>query len=92
MSSGAVARNPEGAMSIQVQVSPPLRKYICGYDPDTGIVLADRDRCTVAQVIAELNIPPQEVVSIMVNSYPATPNTVLQAGDSVTLAKIIGGG
>jgi len=79
-------------MPIQVQVSPPLRKYIGNYDPETGVVLAERDRCTVAQVIAELNIPPQEVVSIMVNSYPATPNTALQAGDCVTLAKIIGGG
>jgi sulfur carrier protein ThiS len=79
-------------MSIHVQVSPPLRKYIRSYDPDSGLVLADRDRYTVAQVIAELNIPPQEVVSIMVNSYPATPNTVLQAGDCLSLAKIIGGG
>ena len=79
-------------MSIHVQVSPPLRKYIQRYDPDSGLVLANRDRCTVAQVIAELNIPPEEVVSIMVNSYPATPNTMLQAGDSLRLAKIIGGG
>jgi sulfur carrier protein ThiS len=79
-------------MSIHVQVSPPLRKYIQGYDPHSGIVLANRDRCTVAQVIAELNIPPLEVVSIMINSYPATPNTMLQAGDCLTLAKIIGGG
>ena len=79
-------------MSINVQVSAPLRKYIPGYDPASGLVLANRDRCTVAQLIADLNIPPQEVVSIMVNSYPATPNTMLQAGDSLTLAKIIGGG
>ena len=79
-------------MSIHVQVSPPLRKYIDGYDPESGLVLTNRGQCTVAQVIAELNIPPQEVVSIMVNSYPATPNTVLQPGDSLTLAKILGGG
>jgi hypothetical protein len=31
-------------------------------------------------------------VTIMVNSYPASPATTVEEGDSVTLTKVIGGG
>ncbi len=37
-------------------------------------------------------IPPGEVVTIIVNSYPATLSSTVQDGDLVTLTKIIGGG
>ena len=47
---------------------------------------------TVDQIIAELNIPFEEVVTIMINGYPAKHNSVVKNGDSVTLAKVIGGG
>ena len=50
------------------------------------------DGWTVRQIIAELNIPPEEVVTIMVNSYPAKPSSVVKDGDSVTLTKVLGGG
>jgi sulfur carrier protein ThiS len=46
----------------------------------------------VDKIIAELNIPFEEVVTIMVNGYLAKHNSVVKTGDSVTLAKVIGGG
>lgn len=79
-------------MPIRVQLSPPLWKYVPGYDHKTGIVLENVERRTVRQIIEELKIPPQEVYAIMVNSYPGKPNSVVKDGDFVTLTKIIGGG
>jgi sulfur carrier protein ThiS len=79
-------------MSIRIQFSPFLRKYALKYNHDSGILLASENPRTVDQIIAELNIPVEEVVAIMVNGYPAKHNSVVKNGDSVTLAKVIGGG
>ena len=54
-------------MSIRIQLSPFLRKYVPKYNNDTGIVLKSENPRTVDQIIAELNIPFEEVVTIMVN-------------------------
>jgi len=79
-------------MPVRVQLSPHLWKYVPGYDHNKGIVLENLDGRTVRQIIEELKIPPEEVYAIMVNSYPAKPNSVVEDGDSVSLTKIIGGG
>ena len=79
-------------MSIRIQLSPLLRKYAPNYNNDTGIVLASENPRTVDQIIAELNIPVKEIVTIMVNGYPAKHNSVVKNGDSVTLARVFGGG
>ena len=50
-------------------------------------VLTDR------QVPAHLELTRTgEVVTVIVNSYPATPASTVQDGDTVTLTKVIGGG
>lgn len=79
-------------MSIRIQLSPFLRKHAPEYNNDTGIVLESKNPRTVDQIIAELNIPFEEVITIMVNGYPAKHNSVVKNGDSITLAKVIGGG
>lgn len=79
-------------MPIHVQLSPFLRKYVPDYDNRAGIRLTTDTPCSVEQIIAKLNIPRQEVISIMLNGYPGKFNSVLNEGDSVTLAKVIGGG
>ena len=79
-------------MSIRIQLSPFLRKYVPVYQNDTGILLPAGNQITVEQIIGELNIPKEEVLSIMVNGYPAKFSSILNDGDSVTLAKVIGGG
>jgi len=47
---------------------------------------------SVRQLIEHLAIPAGEVVTIIVNAYPATPASTVQDGDTVTLTKVIGGG
>ena len=79
-------------MAVCVKLSPHLWKYAPGYDHNTGIELKDADGWTVGQIIEELKIPPEEVYTIMVNSYPGKPRSAVQDGDLVTLTKIIGGG
>jgi sulfur carrier protein ThiS len=79
-------------MPIHVQLSPILRKYIPNYDNATGIRLTIDTPNSVEQIIAKLNIPREEVISIMINGYPGKFNSTVNDGDSVTLAKVIGGG
>ena len=79
-------------MPVRIQLSPFLRKYVPAYDHNTGILLENAAGWTVRQIIDELNIPPAEVVTIMVNSYPGKPASVVEDGDSVMLTKVLGGG
>jgi sulfur carrier protein ThiS len=79
-------------MPVRVQLSHLLRKYVPSYNSDAGIVLENVDGWSVRQLIEEIKIAPEEVVTIMVNSYPGKPNSVVKDGDCVTLTKVIGGG
>ncbi len=79
-------------MTIRIQLSHILRKYAPDYDHGSGILLEDAAGWSVGQIIEHLAIPPGEVVTIIVNSYPATPASTVQDGDTVTLTKVIGGG
>ena len=79
-------------MPARIQLSHILRKYVPDYNHDTGILLEDADGWSVRQIIERLAIPPGEVVTIMVNSYPASPASTVAEGGSVTLTKVIGGG
>jgi sulfur carrier protein ThiS len=79
-------------MPVRIHLSHILRKYVPDYDHDTGILLEEAAGWPVRQIIEHLAIPPGEVVTIIVNSYPATPASTVQNGDSVTLTKVIGGG
>ena len=79
-------------MPIQVQLSPLIRKYVSNYDHSTGVTLKIDAPQSVEQIVANLNIPREEVISIMVNGYPGKFNSTVNDGDSVTLAKVIGGG
>ena len=79
-------------MPIRVQLSPFLRKYFPNYNHTTGIHLTVKGPLSVDQIIAKLNVPRQEVISIMVNGYPGKFTSTVTDGDSVTLAKVIGGG
>ena len=79
-------------MPIHVRLSPLIRKYVSNYNHSTGIRLTVDAPNSVEQIIAKLNIPREEVISIMINGYPGKFNSVVNEGDSVTLAKVIGGG
>jgi hypothetical protein len=79
-------------MSVRVQLSPLLRKYVPGYEHDEGLTLEGLEGKAVRDLIATLDIPPKEVYTIMVNHYPGQPNSVVKDGDFVMLAKVIGAG
>ncbi len=79
-------------MPVRVQLSPPLWKYVSGYDQNKGVVLENVEGKTVREIIVDLKIPLREVLVIMVNSYPGKPNSVVKDGDFLILAKILGGG
>ena len=79
-------------MAIHVQLSPLIRKYIQNYDHSAGIRLTMDAPQSVEKIIARLKIPREEVISIMINGYPGKFNSPVNDGDSITLAKVIGGG
>jgi len=81
-------------MPVRVQLSPLLRKYVPGYDYETGIVPDQADGQTALQVMEGLNIPAEKFsnIAIMVNSYPGKPKSVVAEADCITLTKVIGGG
>ena len=79
-------------MPVRIQLSHILRKYVPNYDHNSGILLEEAAGWSVRQIIERLAIPPGEVVTIIVNAYPATPANTVQDGDTVTLTKVIGGG
>lgn len=78
-------------MPVSVKLSPLLRKYINDYEHEKGIHI-ERFGMPVDQLVEELNIPPKLVTSIMVNYKPRKSNYVVQDGDQILLAMIIGGG
>ncbi len=78
-------------MPVSVKLSPLLRKYINDYEHEKGILI-ERFGMPVDQLVEELNIPPKLVTSIMVNYKPRKGSYVVQDGDQVLLAMIIGGG
>ena len=79
-------------MSVRVQLSDYLQKYVPGYDHNTGIVMESADGWTVRMIIEELKIPIKEVSIVMVNSYPGSTQSTLKDGDLIFLSKIFGGG
>ena len=81
-------------MPVRVQLSPLSPKYVPDYDHETGIVLAQADGQTVLQVLEGLNTPAERFpnITIVVNSCPGKPKSVVAEAECITLTKVIGGG
>lgn len=79
-------------MSVLVELSPFLRKYVPGYSPSEGLVIESGSGKTVRQIIDELRIPMEKVNSIMVNHMPSKMSYVVKDGDTVGLIMALGGG
>ena len=54
-------------MALQVFLNATLRQHMPGYNPYQGISVTVPPGTTVAQVIAQLGLPPEEVTLIMVD-------------------------
>ena len=81
-------------MPVRVQLSQLSPKYVPGYHHETGIVLDQADGQTVLQVLEGLNIPAEKFsnITIVVNSYPGKPKSVVAETECITLTKVIGDG
>jgi len=79
-------------MSVRVQISSVLRKYTPDYDEENGVLLDDASGLTARRIMELLDIPAEEVMTVVINGYPAKPDSVVNDGDVVSLIKIMGGG
>jgi hypothetical protein len=79
-------------MSVVVKLSPLLRKFIPDYDHHQGILLENGAGKKVNQLVEQLGVPKERVTSVLVNHRPSRMGYVLQEGDLVLLAMVIGGG
>jgi len=79
-------------MSVRVELSILLRKYVPDYDDDAGITVDYEEGKTIGDVIAELNIPKQKVIMVLVNRKPSKVDQKIQNGDHVRLAMVFGAG
>ena len=79
-------------MPVRVQITPVLRKYAPDYDEENGILLDNATGLSVRRITELLNIPAEEVMTVVINGYPARLNSVVNDGDVVSLIKIMGGG
>jgi molybdopterin converting factor small subunit len=85
------ARAPARSLDVRVTLFADLRKYISPGQPGSR-------RCrlaagaTVADLVAELGIPPGELMTVGVNGELAARDTVLGDGDDVALFSPMEGG
>ena len=79
-------------MPLQIFLNATLRQYVPGYNPYQGISLEIPPGTTVAQVIARLGLPAQEVTLIMVDGRRQEADFVLQGNERLGLFPPIGGG
>jgi len=79
-------------MSVRVELSILLRKYVADYDENAGIVVDYEEGKTIEHIIAELSIPREKVIMVLVNRKPSAIGQRVQDGDSVRLAMVFGAG
>jgi len=79
-------------MSVKIELSPLLRKYIPGYDADQGVVLDSGHGKKVIEIINEVGIPQENVTFVLVNHRPSHFNYVTKNGDLIRLSMVMGGG
>lgn len=79
-------------MSVRIELSPFLRKFVPDYDPAEGLVLDNVAGKKVSDLIEELGIPQEMVHSVIVNRMPGKKKHVIQDGDIIALIMAIAGG
>jgi sulfur carrier protein ThiS len=79
-------------MPLHIFLNATLRRYVPGYDPFRGLFLEVAPGATVAQVIAQLGLPAQEVTLIMVDGRSRGADFVLTGDERLGLFPPIGGG
>ena len=80
-------------MAVRVFLGPELRRnYRTDYNPDQGLTVSAGSGKTVSQIAMELDIPLDEVSSMLVDYHSVEPNYLVKDGDSIYFLVAIGGG
>jgi molybdopterin converting factor small subunit len=80
-------------MQITIRLLASYRRYLPeGHDGQTGYSHQVPPGARVEEALAELPIPPGEVVTFFVNGRHAERNQVLQAGDVLSVFPAAAGG
>ncbi|MEW6425260.1 MAG: MoaD/ThiS family protein [Bacillota bacterium] len=79
-------------MEVEVRVYSGLEKFVPGAGPGKALLVQVPEGATGRELIAQLQIPSDQIFTMFVNGRHALPEQVLQPGDRVALFPPIGGG
>ncbi|HYA42308.1 MAG TPA: MoaD/ThiS family protein [Syntrophobacteraceae bacterium] len=79
-------------MALRLILAATLRKYVPGYNGETGYEVSVEPESTVLDLCRQLQIPEKEVKLIMIEGVAAGLDSVLTGNERVALFPPIGGG
>jgi sulfur-carrier protein len=79
-------------MPLHIMIFATLRRFVPGYDPYQGLELDVPAGTTLAHVIQQLGLPPEDVTLILVNGRHQQPAYQLVGNERVAFFPPIGGG
>ncbi len=69
-----------------------LRKYVQGYNGETGFEVSVEPGTTVGALARQLGIPEEEVMLVMIDGATAGKEAMLAGNERVALFPAVGGG
>jgi sulfur-carrier protein len=79
-------------VAVQLMLAATLRKYVPGYNAETGYSMAVEAGSTIRDLAGHLGIPEDEVKLIMVDGIGAKWESSLNGNERVALFPPVGGG
>jgi len=79
-------------MNVRVKLYATLSRYVSGVTSGSPLEVELPEDSTLADLVARLALPPQEVKVIFVNGRAREPDYRLAPGDEVGIFPPIGGG
>lgn len=79
-------------MALKLMLAATLRRYLPGYNGETGYEVSVEPASTVRDLCRQLRIPEKEVKLIMIEGVAAGWDSVLTGNERVALFPPIGGG
>ncbi|MGD0400987.1 MAG: MoaD/ThiS family protein [Syntrophobacteraceae bacterium] len=79
-------------MAIRLMLSATLRRYIPGYNGETGYEVSIEQASTVRDLCRQLRVPENEVKLIMIEGVAGDWDSILSGNERVALFPPIGGG
>ncbi len=70
-------------MPLTIMLFATLRRFVQGYDPYQGLTLDMPPGITIAQIIQQLGLPPEDVTLTLVDGVQQQPEYQLQGTERV---------